>query len=344
MVSQAFRTFANCNLIAALLWTAVLLLVTQLPWLASWITTDWLGGLGILALITFWFTRSPWTSAGLLSVVMFSAAAATSNLFVLIILTLFLVPAQYAGGMTPAGRHKALWLGAALATSATICISYNLVVNRSPALVMGSSARLFNKLVDKGLAYPYLERRCRLGYVQECAFARDVSSYRTPEEFLWGNGVTVPPADREDAWMDRSRRYQSLDRAIILGDPTGFASAALSDAWTLAGRLTLSDAGRDLIYHPPSDAITQRIAERFPDQTQAFQLSRQQRGTLQSAFPSSFYAGVTVLSYLCCFAILLLAHKRQDKNLKAVAGIVMSRSSYQRLFMAAFQRQSRGIL
>lgn len=323
VVAVGFRTFLQSSPSMSLVLTGLLLALTQLPWLISWLTTDWLGGCGTLALITFWFSRHRWSDLPLLGIAMFAGFAATANLLVLTAVAglLFAADCLHLRAL-PLGR-KAIMVASAITISFAGTFAYNAVVNHKPALAMGSSARLFSKLVDKGLAHPYLAEQCGLGDTGACRLASEIRHYRGPEEFLWGSSARPALADRDNAWEDRSGRYAALATAIVASYPIESATAALQDAGALAGKLTLSDEGRDLIRHDaPDDAVNGRVRQLYPQNSATFLAARQQQGTLQFFYPAAFYVMITLLSYVGCAGALIAGYKLRQPRLVALAAVI----------------------
>lgn len=321
----SFRVFLQCSLVKAMGLSAILLSFTQLPWLVSWLTTDWLGGCGTLGLIAFWFSRDARSSVPLLAVVLFSATAATANVFVLGFTSISLLVAQYLCHETRQPIQKAFALFSILLAVIVLLFAYNQRANGRATLAVGSSARLFSKLVDKGIAIPYLVEQCGSGNDEACRLSSEVQHFQSREDFLWGAPDRPSLADRDDAWMDRSGKYTSLNSRIMRSDLRATMLAMASDAAALATKLTLSDEGRDLIPHiVPDDAVAWRIRENYPTLVSAFNAARQQQGTLQSRFPATFYAVITILSYFGCFGALMLGWAHRLSKLTVLAAVVIA--------------------
>lgn len=321
----AFRIFTDRALLAGLALSAVLMGLTQLPWLTSWLTADWLGGCGVLALIAGWFSRDRRLATGLLAVVLFSAVASTANLFVLAGAAATLAGVRLVGVRVAHPVWKAVAATGVLLAAAGLLVVYNAAVNGRAQLAAGSSARLFAKLVDKGLAAPHLDWLCRGGDRATCRLLAEVRTYDGREQFLRGRPGRPALAERDDAWRDPTGRYGGLNAEIIRARPLAFARAVTSDAAALARELTLSDSGRDLIPHAaPDDWVARRIRENHPREAKAFYAARQQRGVLGAVFPTAFYAWVTVLSYAACAGVLVAAWIGGSRRLAALAGVVLT--------------------
>lgn len=324
VLAFAFHVFAGCDLRKSLLLTIAVAALTQLPWLASWLTTDWLGGLGVLALFTFRFARPTRAANLLLFVLFFSAMAATSNLFVLMLAAPLLVLGAALTGDGLEWRRKTRPILLTLLFSFVSLFAYNIVISQKVALAMGSSARLFSKLVDKKVAQPYLAEQCRAGDANACRLSHRIAGYTEDEEFLWGDGHGPALVDQDDAWDDMDGQYQALDMAILRHDPLGAGVGALHDARTQARLLVLSDKGADLVAHGIADepSLPSVFRHRYPGEYSRFEAALQQRHRITSYFPASFYAAATVFSYAGCLMAMAAAWWTGHRRLLLLAGMV----------------------
>jgi hypothetical protein len=324
VVSRAFMVFANCSFFESILLSSLTFATTQVPWLASWLTTDWLGGCGILALATFCASTRSGHDLPLIGIVLFSCLASTANLFVLVPVFFVILLVQITIAKASVNKVKIIAAIFTLSVSVVTLYLFNTIVNHKPTLAIGGSARLFNKLVDIGVARPYLVSRCHNGDAHSCRIADEVARYVEREEFLWGSKGHVSLANRDDAWNDRSGYYAHLSFEIVREYPVQILHGAITDVMSLASKFVLSKDGRDLIAHDTQDDFVRyRIKTLYGKEVQRFLMARQQRGLLESDFPAGFYTLLTYVSYLIATAVFVLALGRRNRELTALSTILI---------------------
>jgi hypothetical protein len=329
LVGISFRIGASVSWLTALAATAAVLLVTQLPWLVSWITTEWVGGLGLISMIVACLPQAGRRTPVFFFAILVAALFATSNLLVMAPLGLFLVWLRSRLFRLPTPTWLILSLLAVLITSVTLPVGLNAIVNGKATLAMGSSARLFSKLVDKDVAGPQLLHACRNGDHAACRIGAEVSQMTQREEFLWGDGDRDALADRMDAWNDRSGDFGRLAMQSILAHPIKTLAGGLEDALQLAMKLTLAE-GVELDAHSSEDKpVLRRIRKLYPDQTEQFLAAKQQRNDLKVYFPATAYAVITLISYGLFLSVLIFACWKRDPTalfllIAAAAAMIVS--------------------
>lgn len=297
-------------------------LLTQLPWLASWIMPDFLFGLGVLtvAALTLAPAELPgWQRVLLAMMALFSALAATANVLVLaplavlcLLLRRFLFRQR-----TP----RPLILGTVLivGTALALPIAWNALAFGTPSLNPARGALLVSKFLDAGLAQPYLEETCPRTPHPICPHLGELppdDSYS--QNFLWGTGG--PPLAQElNAWRDPDGSFAELATGVALAYPREVLGLALADAWTLVWFPTLRfgvDEGGELRPFGPERAPRRSLLSYHPDAVGAYDEARQQTGRLQTLFPVGLYRATTLLSYA---GLLLMALATARGNRRACA-------------------------
>jgi len=322
MLAFAMTRFIPAPAPVIALAVAALLVLTQLPWLASWLTPDLLGGFGGLAVMLLTLPPKPahpWASAVLLAVVAFACLAATANLLVLLPFALFCVAVRRLVAGSPDLGRAAWALLALLPLCAAISIAANYVISDNATLAKGSSARLFSKLADNRLAQPYLAEHCATDRIPACAHLSELESFDEAEQFLWGKDGAPSLARRLDAWDDRSGEYAQLSRRVILAYPGEAGHIAWRDTIILLRGLTFEKQSRELIpLAAPKGSVRGRIATRHPKMLPAFLDARQQQDTLRAIYPDRFYILSTLASYILLPLVLVVALIRRDRLLAAI--------------------------
>lgn len=294
--------------------TAAVLLLTQLPWLASWIMPDVFAGLGASGLVLLlWFRAglSLREQVSLGAIVVFCAVVATANVLVY----LGLGAACLAGRRLLSRRERdpgAWGVAALLALSMWgLSVAPNLAHYGRASISTTGSVRLFSRLVDARLAQKYLRLHCPSEPILLCRRLPELEAYRTPEAFLWRG---LPDLNR--AWTDPSGAYGRLAHAIVAAYPAQTAALYLHDA----GRLFLSPtlSPDDLAHHRPGDRLHDAFAAVLPSALADLDAARQQRGELSALFPARLYAAGAYLSYALALALVLVAAARRDRRTAAL--------------------------
>jgi hypothetical protein len=301
----------------------VLLAVSQLPWLVSWLTPDLMGGLGALSVIAL--TLSPPAdrpgrihAAALGGVALLACLMATSNILLLLPFGAgcWLLRRFLAGNPLPG---RAIILGLAFAFLALVTpVAVNVALHGKPTLATGSAARLFAKLTDERLAQRYLHLHCAGQQHDACAYLERLDALDDMEGFLWTGAPTL--AKETGAWLDLSGEYGRLSRQIVLANIPEVVRFILRDTAVLLGRVTMATGpGREIVSHAdPADAVRRRIVERYPQLLPAFDAARQQSGALRASFPERAYVVSCGVSYAACVLILIISlakGRRQDAAL-----------------------------
>jgi hypothetical protein len=196
-----------------------------------------------------------------------------------------------------------------------------MIIFHQTTYAIGSSARLFSKFVDKGVAVPFLERECGHSRYVACDFLPQIREVKGGEDFLWA-GL----ADETGAWSDQSGDFARLNMRIIIDSPGIVASIAVEDALTLFGRLTLfAPRGREIISHrDPADPARVAIAETEPRALMVFLAARQQNDTLGKASLQLAYTWMTLLSLALTLVTLVIVVRRGDRQMLAIALLLIA--------------------
>ena len=299
------------DLLTVSIWVSVLLAITQLPWLLSYVTADLFGGLSILCLIVLilkweqmhWFDRMLF-----LGTAIFGGLAATANAFVLLPL-----------GIAMFTAHRNIWRSNPSFRIAAGVFAFALIVLPVATngvrfghfmYAGGSSARMFSKLVDKGLAVPFLEAHCRYEHYHACDHLKLIRDHAGGEGFLWDGPAS---ANGHQAWRDYDGDYARLVRQIVFSHPLQVISFAAKDITTLAQQITLLDQARVMTPHLTSGTARQ-ILNKYPAHQRAFSHARQQQGTLTRVFPKCLYTTSVFLSFLSALLCLWIFHRSDRKD------------------------------
>lgn len=321
----AIASFTRLRAHAVTVLLIVLVSLTQLPWLASQLTTDFLGALGLIAILTLAFrARRNFNDILLLAVVILSCIVATANIFVLLPLAIALTIARPL--LTGLDGGWSRWIGLAILIPSALLppIQFNMDIHDRPVLAIGSSARLFNKLVDHGIAQRHLTNACTAGDHIACKIAPHVKSLTTREQFLWGSGKDDALADRLDAWNDRTGLFERWSMDALRANPGAAMDMVVRDAFLLSTQLTLSMASRDHVSHAASDdGVRYRIKTHHGDEMLAFLAARQQQNLLAADFPARIYVATTLLGYMGLVAAFILGIRKRDRWLIAFCGTTL---------------------
>lgn len=321
-----FASFTPLRAAERLIAALIVSMLTQLPWLVSLLTPDFLGGLGILSVVTLAFREKRNAhDLLLLLIAVIACLVATANIFVILPLAMGLAIARSRWAGLPNGWITPIGLLTLSLLAVVPQVMFTESITGRPALAVGSSARLFNKLVDHDLAQPYLVRACADGDRIACKVEPALRSLKVREEFLWGQPNVPALADRLDAWNDRTGIFQRWSIATLSAYPFQAIGAALQDAGTLSTRWLLSSDARDLIpLAAKDDGVRYRIETLHPLQLRAFMEARQQAGELVAMFPATFYGLTTTLGYAGLLAGLFAGIQRRDRLLSSLCGALLA--------------------
>lgn len=306
----------------AALATIVVLALTQLPWLASWLTADVAGSLGALAIILLTLSPSErfgWSTVLLFAIVAGACLVATSNLLSFLPFGLACLIIRRVVIKDRVWHHRALIGLTTAAGCVALSMLTNLAINDRFTLAMGSSARLFNKLADNGLAQRFLARRCPTERLPACRHLSEIQQFTESEEFLWGRAGKAALSERTGAWEDRLGDYGGLSTRIIATYPAETLTVVMRDTGTLLGKLSFDRSERELVPHDDTGSETRKRIERHHRQDVAlFHEARQQTEDLWAVYPDRFYVHSTLLSYVLLLVVLLVALLRKDRTLIAL--------------------------
>ncbi|HEX5258427.1 MAG TPA: hypothetical protein VFW35_06565 [Sphingomicrobium sp.] len=284
--------------------------VSQLPWLVCYLMPDLFGGLGLLALITAVFAWHRVIFAErliLLAIVLFSSLVATANAFVFVPIAAGLLLTRRTAGRL----HNLLPSLLAIAVLTVVLpVASNWALGAGPTFAGGSSARMFSKLVDNGLAVPFLEQHCGKENFHACNDLALIRAHVGDEGFLWKG-----PANAHDnlAWKDADGDYARLNRQIMLDRPLAVVRFMVRDSIILASRVTLTTGNTGEIAPHPSGGVPFFVNQHFPGDDQAFARAKQQTGLLPRVFPEPAYAISAVTGFVLTLCSLWLFWYVRDK-------------------------------
>lgn len=322
-----FATFSDLRPYARLLAAAILAGLTQLSWLVSLLTPDFLGGIGILAALTLAFRpRRNMHDILLFMIAIASCLSATANIFVMLPLSLALLVIRRTILKLPGGLPIGLCLPIFFLLALGIPYAFNSLQLGQPTLAIGSAARLFSKETDYGLADRYFEKTCAFGAMVDCWMRRQIAPFTVKEEFLWGKNGKPAIADEHDAWHDVDGIYTRWSNEILLAYPGSMFIMSLKDAAALSTRLVLDPESNDLVSHADvEDIVRTRINAYHMEDMTAFMAARQQTRALVRDFPGTFYLLATLASYAGIAIAVAISFLRRDRLLLALClGVVLA--------------------
>jgi hypothetical protein len=302
--------------IALLAVTAMLSLVTALPWLASMLLTDIFAGLAVLALYLVALrpdTLARWERWALILFAAFAAATHTATLAVLLaLLGAGLVIAMFNRKLVPAA---ALGRGAlALVLSVMLLLTANLAVAGRLAWTPGGSAIVFGRMLETGIVARYLKEHCPDPRLPELCAHRD----KIPNDadlFFWGFDL-----------FDELGRFEGLggEMATVVRDSlTAYPWLQLKAAVIgTAEQLVLVATGYGVhteLWHTYW-TVARFAAEALP----AMKAARQQRDALDFMLVNRIHVPVAWLSMLLLVGVVVLAlSRRRFTDLGPFAAVVL---------------------
>jgi hypothetical protein len=327
VIYLGFGTFTDLRPEARLLAATILAGLTQLPWLFSLLTPDFLGGTGILAIIVLAFRPERNVHDLILFIVATaSCLSATSNIAVMLPLAIVLLLIRGIVLRLPGDISVRLGLPAFFLLALMPPYTFNALQLGQPTLAIGSAARIFSKETDYGLADRYFEKTCAAGAMVDCWMRLQIKPFTNREEFLWGKNGQPALADEHDAWHDLDGVYHQWSMEILKTFPGSMLLMSLKDAAELSTKLVLDPESRDLIpYSGMHDGVRYRMKIHHREDMTAFLSAKQQAGVLLRSFPAPFYLAATLTSYAGMAFALGIALLKRDRLLLALClGVVIA--------------------
>lgn len=164
--------------------TAVLALLTTLPWLTSLLLTDIFAGLAVLATHLLIFADRElrrWERSALILLVAFSAATHNATLAIVLALIGAAALARWLFGVgSAAGLGRGL---AATVLAAALVVGSNYIVARQLAWTPGGLALSFGRMLQDGIVDRYLGDHCPDRRLRLCTYRSVLPP--TADEFFW---------------------------------------------------------------------------------------------------------------------------------------------------------------
>ncbi len=167
--------------------TAVLTVVTSLPWFSAQLMPDILFPVAVLALHLLAFraallNTAERTGLGALIAVAIASHMAALALCVGVVAAFWLL-SQVRFLALP--RPRLSLAGGAAGAGVALCLLSNLAITGSFAFTPGGSSFLFGRLIEDGIAQRYLNERCPDPKLRVCDYARQMPT--SADDWLWGN-------------------------------------------------------------------------------------------------------------------------------------------------------------
>lgn len=306
----------------AVLLAACILLLTQLPWLASWIMPDFLAGLGGVCLLDLLLAPQALARGEILYfsfVVVLGAISASANIPIYLGLALVCVVLQLVlhGFKTPLPRLVAA--AASLICAVVLILSANLLIFHRAVINSNSAILMFSRYADIGVAQPYLAERCRSHHFAICDHQDELAhATRGKQNFLW-DGLAADAMKKPGFWEEYSR----LDSEILYARLETLVREGWADTVTMFLHPTLGEPqAKELTSHaaPPEDYLHATVAEVYPRDRVPFAGDLQERGILIREFPKTFFMLSTYASYAALLVLSFMALSRK-RHVAAVFGL-----------------------
>jgi hypothetical protein len=260
---------------------------------------------------------------------LFAGLAATANILTLgaVVILSLLVRRFWLGWRTP--LPLVLKTAALASIAVALPIVWNAVKFNVPSLNAGGGALLISRLVDAGIAQRYLAENCPQISHPICSYRDELAYAPHSQGFLWAGSPSL--SERLNAWKDPEGSYSRLGWNIVRTYPGEVAKLALNDSLHLSKRLTLSfrysptalEAG-ELHPYGHNYSVRDRIERYHRYALGYYDEARQQTGRLEAHFPATLYKLTVSVSYVALLLVLAHALLRGDRDLSALAAIIIS--------------------
>ena len=280
---------------------ATLSILTALPWLASQLITDIMGGLAVLALhlvIARANTLMPWERRALMAFIAFAVATHTATLAVLMLLVAASVV------ITVIDRAKVPMIGIgravlALALGAVLLASTNYLVARKVAWTPGGIALMFGRMLNEGIVHRFLADHCPDPRFKLCDHLSELPT--DADVFFWGEGLF----DRLGRFKTMNTELTTITRESLAAYPWLQIKGA---AIATAQQLVMVDTGYGVntdLWH------TYGMIENFaPQMLPAMKAARQQHHELSFAAINLVHVPAAYLAMLFLLGVIGLQHVR----------------------------------
>jgi hypothetical protein len=282
--------------------TALLCIVTTLPWVAGVLLTDIFFGLSVLALYLLVLRTDAlkrWERGTLFLLIAFAASTHSATLFVLIAL----IGAGLLGALINRNRVSFAGLAksaAALVLGAAMLVAANYAVAGRLVWTPGGAAIAFGRMLQTGIVARYLDDHCPDPRLKLCDHRAELPT--DADVFFWGESV-----------FDRLGRFEGMNdemRTIVLASIADYPwlqiKAAISGTIEQLFSIGTGYGVNTEIWH------TYGMIERFvPSAVPAMRAARQQHNEIDFATINRLHQPIAWLSMALLFVFLAAALARR---------------------------------
>jgi hypothetical protein len=282
--------------------SAVLILTTALPWLASMLLTDIFAGLSVLSLFVLVLHGDKTSTIEKCLLFAFTAfAAATHSATLAVLLGLCCV-----GWIARPVLGKRIAVSGLLQGSLTVIagaamlLAANFALSGQFAWTPGGYGVAFGRMMQDGIVTRYLNDHCPERKLKLCPYRNELPA--TADDFLWGHSM-----------FDKLGRFQGLNDEMgfivqrsLAEHPLWQAEAALVATAQQLADVATGEGSDNWIAH------TWGIIERYmPAQVAAMRAAHQQHGDLHFTAINWIHVPVALVSMLLVLVILIAAIRRR---------------------------------
>jgi hypothetical protein len=302
ILQLTLRVFGMARPLRLMAVSAVLILTTALPWLASMLLTDIFAGLSVLSLFILALHGDKTSTVEKCLLFAFTAFAAATHSATLAVLL----------GLCGAGWIARPLLGNRIAVSgllqgsltiiagAAMLLSANFALSGQFAWTPGGYGVAFGRMMQDGIVARYLDDHCPELKLKLCPYRNELPA--TADDFLWGHSM-----------FDELGRFQGLNDEMgfivqrsLIEHPLWQAEAALVAAAQQLVDVATGEGTQKWIPH------TTGIIERYlPAQVAPMRAAHQQRGDIDFTVINRIHVPAALVSMLLVVAILASAIRRR---------------------------------
>jgi hypothetical protein len=299
--------------------TALLCVLTSVPWYTGFIMPDVFTSVLVLCLFVLAFCPRCLSTAELTYIFGLTGVAATvhfSHIPLAAALLLMAALLRVVGRKRRQVRPPNLILPALPITAALVLmIAANYLTLGKAAFSVDGYAFLLARLVADGQAVSYLRESCPEQNYALCGYIDQLP--KDSDEFLWSANTPF----KKVGWFDGYRRD---GREIVMGTVMRFPLWTLKSALENTGRQVVKVRTGGFTSYLNVPQPTARLRIYYPSEFRAYQNSRQNRGELEHMdWLNRLHMAALIVSLLCdCAAGLLFAKRRQWLPTQLLATIV----------------------
>jgi hypothetical protein len=302
ILQLTLRVFGMARPLRLMTVSAVLILTTALPWLASMLLTDIFAGLSVLSLFILVLHGDKTSTVEKCLLFAFTAFAAATHSATLAVLL----------GLCCAGWIARPLLGKRIAVSgllqgsltiiagAAMLLSANFALSGQFAWTPGGYGVAFGRMMQDGIVARYLDDHCPELKLKLCPYRNELPA--TADDFLWGHSM-----------FDKLGRFQGLNDEMgfivqrsLIEHPLWQAEAALVATAQQLADVATGEGTQKWIPH------TTGIIERYmPAQVAPMRAAHQQRGDIDFTVINRIHVPAALVSILLVVAILVTAIRRR---------------------------------